>query len=106
MSKKKPVFFLIFILKNIYTYFVHKNIYIYFYAYGLYFFDRGIPYAEPPIEELRWADPVPILEQWPSSTVDGRADKHFCPQYDHDIKEMVGNEDCLYLSVFTPYISG
>ncbi|KAI7815085.1 carboxylesterase [Rhyzopertha dominica] len=64
---------------------------------------EGIPYAKPPIGYLRFKDPQPI-EPW-----DGilKADQlHTCIQgsflHSNTTQTIVGNEDCLYLNVYTP----
>ncbi|XP_057336605.1 juvenile hormone esterase-like [Microplitis mediator] len=65
----------------------------YFYAF------RGIPYAKPPIGELRFQDPEP-LEAW----VGIRDAKEFgdkCVQVEKASTKRIGNEDCLYLNVYT-----
>ncbi|XP_043208735.1 neuroligin-3-like [Amphibalanus amphitrite] len=70
----------------------------YYYAF------RGIPYARPPIGDLRWAEPRPA-ESW-SGTLDARSFRDFCPQYDVNTDTVEGQEDCLYLNVFTPFLPG
>ncbi|XP_046655039.1 esterase E4-like [Daphnia pulicaria] len=64
---------------------------------------RGIPYAKPPIGELRWKDPVPY-GLWPTD-LDGTNFGQQCPQFDRVTGQVIGNEDCLFLNIFTPYIS-
>jgi para-nitrobenzyl esterase len=70
----------------------------------------GIPYAAPPVAELRWKPPrLPVKWQGP------RAAKQFapsCPQFPSSWwPEMIGrkqfetSEDCLYLNVWTPSLS-
>ncbi|GJQ76635.1 hypothetical protein Trydic_g15495 [Trypoxylus dichotomus] len=58
----------------------------------------GIPYAKPPVGELRFKAPQP-LERWhgiKDATKDGS------PCYSRDmIKGVIGSEDCLCLNVFT-----
>jgi para-nitrobenzyl esterase len=63
---------------------------------GLYAF-RGIPYAAPPVGNLRWKDP-----QAPSSWKGVRDASTFgnvCAQINFNGR-FVGNEDCLFLNVF------
>ncbi|RIK94792.1 MAG: carboxylesterase [Proteobacteria bacterium] len=72
----------------------------------------GIPYAQPPVGELRWRAPQPPA---PSN------DKHealafgpICPQiaspfggvYDVPQGSVAGDEDCLYLNVYAPAMTG
>ncbi|XP_050438553.1 juvenile hormone esterase-like [Adelges cooleyi] len=62
---------------------------------------QGIPYAKPPVNELRFKPPV----EHPGWTGVYKAfsDKRFCVQQDVMItKKIVGMEDCLYLNVFVP----
>ncbi|KAK4306813.1 hypothetical protein Pmani_021398 [Petrolisthes manimaculis] len=55
----------------------------------------SIPYAQPPVDHLRFKDPLPVLP-W-----DGDLDaSHFPPPCDQLV--LLGNEDCLYLNVYTP----
>ncbi|XP_047488976.1 juvenile hormone esterase-like [Penaeus chinensis] len=58
----------------------------------------GIPYARPPVGSLRLQDPV-AADEW-----DGVRDAVACPPRCPQVvgTEIVGSEDCLYLSVFTP----
>jgi para-nitrobenzyl esterase len=62
----------------------------------------GIPYAQPPVGELRWAKPQPV-EPW---TGVRRATRYgnFCPQNKElsDFGDASTDEDCLYLNVFAP----
>lgn len=62
---------------------------------------RGIPYAAPPVGELRFAPPQP-----PATRTDPlRLSDTFgnsCPQSDLNTGAAVGNEDCLYLNVYAP----
>ncbi|XP_068989801.1 esterase E4-like, partial [Neodiprion pinetum] len=64
----------------------------------------GIPYAQPPIGNNRFANPV-LADGWEgirNATTDG----NFCPQISStDYINFVGDEDCLNLNVFTPQIS-
>ncbi len=68
---------------------------------------KGIPYAAPPVGELRWREPQPV-EPWDEvrpCTEYGPA----CPQGEWPypmLKELLSvtrqDEDCLYLNVWTP----
>ncbi|XP_068237480.1 venom carboxylesterase-6-like isoform X2 [Palaemon carinicauda] len=59
---------------------------------------KGIPYAEPPTGRLRLQDPVPA-PPW-KGIRNGSVEAPLCPQQEFYIT--VGNEDCLYLNVYTP----
>ncbi|KAF5288895.1 hypothetical protein FQA39_LY03774 [Lamprigera yunnana] len=63
----------------------------------------GIPYAKPPIGELRFKAPLPA-QRW-SGVLDATKEEHpVCPQFNIYINDfnIVGNEDCLFLNVYTP----
>jgi para-nitrobenzyl esterase len=61
----------------------------------------GVPYAKPPVGELRWAPPQP-LDPWPS-LLDASALRSKCIQIGWKHPGTVeGGEDCLYLNVYTP----
>jgi para-nitrobenzyl esterase len=69
---------------------------------------KGIPYAAPPLGELRWQAPQP-----PKSWIVTKATTTFspkCPQKNYsptqDSATTEGEEDCLYLNVWTPALSG
>src|SRR5262245_25790546 len=74
---------------------------------------RGIPYAAPPTGSLRWAPPAPVAS-W-SGVRDATAFGSNCPQnivterkpwtYEFMAHGAV-SEDCLYLNVWTPALSG
>ncbi|XP_025830931.1 venom carboxylesterase-6-like [Agrilus planipennis] len=65
----------------------------------------SIPYAEAPVGDLRFRPPVPV-KSW-SGIKDATKDHDVCPQRNiytrSDLIE--GNEDCLYLNVYTPKIT-
>ncbi|KZC04932.1 Acetylcholinesterase [Dufourea novaeangliae] len=60
----------------------------------------GIPYAKPPLGHLRFKPPVPV-GSW-RRTLAAVKEGDACPQIDLFTNEYIGNEDCLYLNVFTP----
>ncbi|XP_046608333.1 esterase E4-like isoform X4 [Neodiprion virginianus] len=64
----------------------------------------GIPYAQPPVGNKRFANPVPA-GGW-QGIRNATADGNFCPQISStDYITFLGDEDCLNLNVFTPQIS-
>ncbi|KAJ8036602.1 Acetylcholinesterase [Holothuria leucospilota] len=59
---------------------------------------RGIPFAEPPVGHLRWANPIP-KSAW-SGTWNATYYRPSCPQI---LSSSTGSdEDCLYLNVYAP----
>ena len=54
---------------------------------------RGIPYAEPPVENLRWQPPHPPLN-W-TGTRDASLFGSVCPQL-NGTNQYIGMEDCRY----------
>ncbi|MGZ8653022.1 MAG: carboxylesterase/lipase family protein, partial [Actinomycetota bacterium] len=61
---------------------------------------RGIPYAAPPVGDLRWRPPATVTP-W----TDVRAATRFrkpCVQLGETRHDTIGREDCLYLNVFAP----
>lgn len=71
---------------------------------GNYYSFKGIPYAEPPLGDLRFRAP-----QKPKSWNGIRLAKEHgpvCYQYNNFARTIVeGSEDCLYLNVYTPDIN-
>ncbi|KAB7501067.1 Venom carboxylesterase-6, partial [Armadillidium nasatum] len=73
-----------------------------FYSY------MSIPYAEPPVENLRFKDPIPS-KPW-DSVLEGRKMPVGCLQITsstlltlaNNSLSIIGAEDCLYLNIFTP----
>ncbi|KAG0343384.1 hypothetical protein BG004_005352 [Podila humilis] len=75
----------------------------------------GIPYAEPPVQQLRFAAPVPKAPF--TSTLDATRYRHVCPQTSEDAgfipmllsyleNGATQSEDCLNLNVYTPSLKG
>ncbi|CAI7635717.1 unnamed protein product [Penicillium viridicatum] len=73
----------------------------------------GIPYAEPPVQELRWAQPRP--KSPPGAPIDASSFSSPCPQvytYSNEsiysvLPGMIWNsddmsEDCLYMNIWAP----
>lgn len=74
----------------------------------------GVPYAEPPVRQLRWEPPVP--KKVVSAGIDAAHFGPSCPQFCNDldpakfycdiIPQFVirgpTNEDCLFLSIWAP----
>uniref|UniRef100_A0A4D5R9V7 Carboxylic ester hydrolase n=1 Tax=Scolopendra viridis TaxID=118503 RepID=A0A4D5R9V7_SCOVI len=63
-----------------------------FYAY------YGIPYAQPPVKKLRFKDPIKH-PGWEEGLRMGKTRPPACPQWDKE--DVIGDENCLYLNVFT-----
>ena len=75
---------------------------------------RGIPFAAPPVGELRWREPQPP-EAWegvrtctvpPPSAMQGKPRPFHCWSSEFLIPEEPISEDCLYLNVWTPAKQG
>nr|XP_005987005.1 PREDICTED: para-nitrobenzyl esterase-like isoform X1 [Latimeria chalumnae]XP_014343873.1 PREDICTED: para-nitrobenzyl esterase-like isoform X1 [Latimeria chalumnae] len=67
---------------------------------------KGIPYALPPVGSLRWKPPVELKSSgscW-NGTYDATSFKHICAQVQplDASGTVLGEEDCLYLNVWTP----
>ena len=64
---------------------------------------RGIPFAKPPVDDLRWRPPV-SPDPWSGvrdASVNAPTALTQCVQIPFDDS---GQEDCLYLSVFAPVV--
>lgn len=59
---------------------------------------KGIPYAAPPVGDLRWKAPLPLAVQSP---LDATEFASHCPQ-ENAPDDPAADEDCLYLNVFAP----
>nr|QYA71948.1 carboxylesterase [Anoplophora glabripennis]QYA72000.1 carboxylesterase [Anoplophora glabripennis] len=64
-----------------------------------YYSFRGIPYAEPPLGDLRFSPPVP-RKNW-TGILNATVDRSICVQ-----KKIEGSEDCLFISVYTTNLRG
>ncbi|ROT79652.1 hypothetical protein C7M84_001632 [Penaeus vannamei] len=65
----------------------------------------SLPYAKPPVGDLRFKNPQPWTGAW-EGTLDGAYDATYlrarCPQSSLILNVTAGREDCLHLSVYTP----
>ncbi|CAF1450255.1 unnamed protein product [Rotaria sp. Silwood1] len=65
----------------------------------------GIPFAQPPVNDLRWQHPVPI-GKWSPNVINATKPPPACPQPPCKVPPIlcpaVLSEDCLYLNIFTP----
>ncbi|CAF1093936.1 unnamed protein product [Adineta ricciae] len=65
----------------------------------------GIPFAQPPVEHLRWQPPAPI-QKWAPRIRNATKPAPACPQPQCKLPPILcpasTSEDCLYLNVFTP----
>ena len=66
---------------------------------------RSIPYAEPPIDNHRWSQPIPKEPWGPNKTLYATQNPPGCPQV-CDLPPngcpMHQSEDCLFLNIFKP----
>lgn len=62
---------------------------------------RGVPFAAPPVGNLRFASPAPPTP-WKPATLDCTAEKSVCPQLASLGGIVIGSEDCLYLDIYAP----
>ncbi|PCC99367.1 carboxylesterase/lipase family protein [Halopseudomonas pelagia] len=62
---------------------------------------RGIPYAQPPVGELRFASTV-AAEPREALLELSDAFGNMCPQTNITTRQVQGNEDCLFLNVYAP----
>ncbi|XP_070566732.1 neurotactin-like [Ptychodera flava] len=73
---------------------------------GAYVF-KGIPYAVPPVGDLRWREPLSLKGSkscW-EGVYSAKRYGSVCVQPGKDYKDVIGNEDCLYLNVWTPTLN-
>jgi para-nitrobenzyl esterase len=60
----------------------------------------AVPYAQPPVDELRWKAPKPV-EPW-EGTREATSFGNSCPQIDRVSGSAVGDEDCLHMNIWRP----
>lgn len=83
---------------------VHANVYSNF-----LFFPQGIPYASPPIANFRWKLANAIWNN--SKLCDAKSERKAiefaskCFQINPITKKPEGDEDCLYLNIWTPQMN-
>ncbi|XP_037716092.1 esterase B1 [Drosophila subpulchrella] len=63
----------------------------------------GVPYAEPPVGELRFRSPRP-LERFREQELDCSKEGNVSHQRDPFTLEVAGSENCLYLNVYAPKV--
>jgi para-nitrobenzyl esterase len=61
---------------------------------------KSIPYAKPPVGDLRWRAPEDP-ESWNGTRVVTQ-DCEPCTQMDESTMQVIGKEDCLYLNIWRP----
>ncbi len=70
---------------------------------------KGIPFAQPPVGELRWREPQPA-KNWlgvrSADTFGSTCMQRLSPNADYWFRSEGMSEDCLYLNVWTPAKSG
>lgn len=70
---------------------------------------KGIPFAQPPVGDLRWKEPQPV-KNWTGVRSADKFAPHCVqvtrPTDDYWFRGDGGSEDCLYLNVWTPAKSG
>jgi para-nitrobenzyl esterase len=69
---------------------------------------KGVPFAEPPVGNLRWAPPAPVKKR--DGIIDASKYGPRCMQLplfgDMNFRSNGMSEDCLYLNIWTPAKSG
>jgi para-nitrobenzyl esterase len=70
---------------------------------------KGVPFAQPPVGDLRWREPQPIKNWSGNRNTDQfgpRCMQRTSPGADYWFRSNGMSEDCLYLNVWTPAKSG
>lgn len=65
----------------------------------------GIPYANPPINELRFQSPQKLLK-FQQDELDCTKERNACFHKSTLTRQYIGSEDCLYLNVYVPKQEG
>uniref|UniRef100_A0A1Y1LQM7 Carboxylesterase type B domain-containing protein n=1 Tax=Photinus pyralis TaxID=7054 RepID=A0A1Y1LQM7_PHOPY len=65
-----------------------------------YYSFQGIPYARPPVNELRFKAPLP-LDKW-EGVLDATKEGNRCYARHNFFQKLMGSEDCLFLNIYTP----
>ncbi|CAH2056102.1 unnamed protein product, partial [Iphiclides podalirius] len=65
---------------------------------------QGVPYAKPPLGSLRFKAPQPP-EPW-DDVRDATSEGNICAQIDPITKGYAGDENCLFLNIYTPDLEG
>ena len=60
----------------------------------------GVPYAQPPVGDLRWRPPQPVARR--EGTLNAQHNPDICAQFSPVSGALTGSEDCLYLNIWTP----
>lgn len=63
----------------------------------------GIPFAKPPINELRFRSPQKLLK-FNQSEIDCTRERDACFQKSTLSHQYIGSEDCLHLNVYVPVV--
>lgn len=71
---------------------------------------KGIPFAQPPVGDLRWKAPQPVLswegvkqcKDFGPSPIQNKPEPFMCWSAEFIAKPEALNEDCLYLNIWTP----
>lgn len=66
-----------------------------------YYFFKGIPYAKPPVGDLRFRPPVP-LDRFDEDLLDCSYERSSCYAYLHFPPTVSVSENCLYANVYSP----
>lgn len=72
---------------------------------GSYIRFSGIPYAKPPLNELRFRSPKKLLE-FDDSEIDCSKERDACFHKSTLTRKYIGSEDCLNLNVYVPADAG